>query len=99
MISGAKITVRVRIVGPLGGLSVDTSGTIQLKAGDTVKRLFNRADAALGLRGQKPFKQAFRQGIRPVVLLNGDRLEIPEEGGRCLADGDEVSVILTVAGG
>lgn len=99
MRSGPKITVRVRIVGPVDGQSVDTSGTIQLKAGDTVKRLFNRADEALGLRGQKPFKQAFRQGIRPVVLLNGDRLEIPEEGGRCLEDGDEVNVILTVAGG
>ena len=99
MISGAKITVRVRIVGPVDGQSVDAAGTIQLKAGDTVKRLFNRADAALGMRGQKPFKQAFRQGIRPVVLLNGDRLEIPEEAERCLADGDEVSVILTVAGG
>lgn len=85
-------------MGPVNGQSVKTSGTVQLKEGDTVKRLFNRADAALGLR-QKPFKQAFRQGIRPVVLLNGDRLEIPEEGGRHLADGDEVDVILTVAGG
>ena len=95
---GAKINIRVRILGPLNGQSVKTSGTVQLKEGDTVKRLFNLADAALGLR-QKPFKQAFRQGIRPMVLLNGDRLEIPEEGGRRLADGDEVHVILTVAGG
>ena len=99
MRSGARITVRVRIVGPVGSQSINTSGTVQLKAGDTVKRLFNLADAALGLKGQKPFKQALRQGIRPVVLLNGDRLEIPEEAGRCLSDGDEVSVILTVAGG
>ena len=95
---GAKINIRVRIFGAVNGQSVKTSGTVQLKEGDTVKRLFNRADAALGLR-QEPFKQAFRQGIRPVVLLNGDRLEIPEEGGRRLADGDEVHVILTVAGG
>lgn len=85
-------------MGAVNGKSVKTSGTVQLKEGDTVKRLFNRADAALCLR-QRPFRQAFRQGIRPVVLLNGDRLEIPEEGGRRLADGDEVDVILTVAGG
>ncbi len=98
MRSVTQMTIRVRIVGPVNGHSVNTSGTIQLKEGDTVKKLFNRADAALGLR-QKPFRQAFRQGIRPVVLLNGDRLEIPEEGGRRLADGDEVNVILTVAGG
>jgi molybdopterin converting factor small subunit len=95
---GAKINIRVQILGAVNGQSVKTSGTVQLKEGDTVKRLFSRADAALGLR-QKPFRQALRQGIRPVVLVNGDRLEIPEEGGRRLADGDEVHVILTVAGG
>jgi molybdopterin converting factor small subunit len=78
---------------------VTASGAVRLKEGDTIRKLFYRADAALGLRGKKPFKLAFRQGIRPVVLLNGDRLEIPEEGGRRLADGDEVNVILTVAGG
>lgn len=99
MRSGGMIAVRVRILGPVDGQSVNASGTVQLKEGDTVKRLFKRADAALGLRGQRPFKRAFRQGIRPVVLLNGDRLEIPEEGGRRLADGDEVNLILTVAGG
>lgn len=99
MRSGDMITVRIRIVGPVNGQSVNASGRVQLKEGETVKNLFNRADAALGLRGQKPFKQALRQGIRPVVLLNGDRLEIPEESGKRLADGDEVNVILTVAGG
>jgi molybdopterin converting factor small subunit len=93
------ITVRIRILGPLSGRSVKASGTVQLKEGETVKKLFSRADAALGLRGEKPFKKALRQGIRPVVLLNGDRLEIPEESGKRLADGDEVNVILTVAGG
>jgi molybdopterin converting factor small subunit len=93
------ITVRIRIMGPVDGQSVNASGRVQLKEGETVKNLFSRADAALGLRGQKPFKKALKQGIRPVVLLNGDRLEIPEESGKRLADGDEVNVILTVAGG
>jgi len=96
---GAMITVRIRIMGPVDGQSVNASGRVQLKEGETVKNLFTRADAALGLRGQKPFKKALKQGIRPVVLLNGDRLEIPEESGKRLADGDEVNVILTVAGG
>ena len=99
MRSGDMITVRIRIVGPVNGQSVNASGTVQLKEGETVKNLFSRADDALGLRGKKPFKTVLKQGIRPVVLLNGDRLEIPEEGGKRLADGDEVNVILTVAGG
>jgi hypothetical protein len=93
------ITVRIRIVGPVNGKSVNAAGTVQLKEGGTVKHLFSRADAALGLRDKRPFKKALRQGVRPVVLLNGDRLEIPEESGKRLADGDEVNVILTVAGG
>jgi len=93
------ISVRIRIMGPVNGQLVKASGTVQLKEGETVKNLFTRADAALGLQGQKPFKKALKQGIRPVVLLNGDRLEIPEESGKRLADGDEVNVILTVAGG
>lgn len=95
----ATITVRIRIVGPVNGRSVNASGTLQLREGETVKNLLSRADAALDLKGKKPFKRALRQGIRPVVLLNGDRLEIPEESGKRLADGDEVNVILTVAGG
>ena len=95
----AMITVRIRILGPVNGRPVNASGTVKLKEGETVKNLFSRADAALGLREVKPFKKALRQGIRPVVLLNGDRLEIPEESGKRLADGDEVNVILTVAGG
>jgi molybdopterin converting factor small subunit len=86
-------------MGPVNGRSVNASGTVRLREGGTVKNLFSRADTALGLKGKKPFKRALRQGIRPVVLLNGDRLEIPEESGKRLEDGDEVNVILTVAGG
>jgi molybdopterin converting factor small subunit len=96
---GAMITVRIRIMGPVNGPSVNASGTVQLREGETVKNLFSRADAALGLKTERPFKKALKQGIRPVVLLNGDRLEIPEESGKHLRDGDEVNVILTVAGG
>lgn len=91
--------MRVRIVGPMDGKSLNTSGTIQLREGDTVKKLFKCADTALGIKGAKPFKQVYKQRLRPVVLLNGDRLEVPDEGDRRLADGDEVSVVMTLAGG
>ncbi len=77
MRSGTLITVRIRIMGPVNGQLVKASGAVQLKEGETVKNLFSRADAALGLRGERPFKKVLKQGIRPVVLINGDRLEIP----------------------
>jgi len=96
---GAKITVKARLAGYIDGKSVDVSGMVGLKSGDTVEKFFKKADAALGLKSRKPFKRSFKQGIIPVVLLNGDRLEPQEDSGRLLADGDEISVILTIAGG
>ena len=99
MSPGTKITVRARIVGQFDGQPVNASGMVGLKAGDNVKKFFKKADAALGLKGRKPFRRAFNQGIRPVALLNGDRLELPEESARPLSDGDEISIILPVAGG
>ena len=99
MSSGSRIFVRARIAGHYDGQPVDASGMVDLYDGDTVGKFFKKADAALGLKDRKPFKRAFKQGIRPVVLLNGDRLELPEESEYFLADGDEISVILTVAGG
>jgi molybdopterin converting factor small subunit len=72
---------------------------VPLRAGDTVKVFLKRADGALGLKKNKPFRRVFKQGVRPVVLLNGDRIELPQENTRHLADGDEVSIILSMAGG
>ena len=86
-------------MGHIDGRSFHASGEVELKAGITIREFFKRADAAMGLKKQKPFKRAFRQGVRPVVLLNGDRIELPEEGTHALSDGDEVSVILALAGG
>ena len=99
MDQGIRITVRARIVGHIDGRPVHASGEVELKAGNTIREFFKRADASMGLKKQKPFKRAFKQGVRPVVLLNGDRIELPEEGTHALSDGDEVSVILALAGG
>ena len=96
---GAKITVRARLAGYIDGESVDISGMVDLKSGDSVEKFFKKADAALGLKSRMPFKRCFKQGIIPVVLLNGDRFELHENSSRLLADGDEISVILTIAGG
>lgn len=93
------MAIRARIVGLFDGRSVNASGTVQLAEGDTAETFFQRADKALGLAREKPFRRAFRQGVRPTVLINGDRLEMPEEKDRVLRDGDEISVLLAVGGG
>ena len=86
-------------MGPLEGELVNASAVVELKEGVTLKELLKKADAALGFKKQKPFKGAFRQGERSVILLNGDRFDLPEDGSHLLSEGDEVSVILFVAGG
>ncbi len=95
----SNIRITARVVGHIDGESVNASGVVELNAGGTIRDLLKQADRALGVKKQKPFKRAFRQGVRPVVLLNGDRIELPEENDRVLSDGDEVSIILTLAGG
>jgi hypothetical protein len=86
-------------VGLIDGRSVNRSGTVRLAQGDTAGIFFRRADKELNLAKEKPFRRAFRQGVRPTVLINGDRLEMPEEKNRILRDGDEISVLLAVGGG
>ena len=93
------MAIRARIVGLIDGRSVNASGTVRLTHGDTAEIFFQRVDKELGLAREKPFRRAFRQGVRPTVLINGERLEMPEAKDRVLRDGDEISVLLAVGGG
>ena len=94
-----KITVHVKIAGPIDGRSVTLSGTVELGQGGTIKQLLKKADALPQAKGHKPFSKAFRQKVSPIVLLNGERIALPEEKDRILKEGDEVSVIVALAGG
>ena len=94
-----KITVQVKIAGPIDGKTITFSGTVDLRPGDSIKKLLKKADALPETKSHKPFRKAFRQGVRPVILLNGERIDYPEEKDRALKNGDEVSVIVAIAGG
>lgn len=91
--------LHAQIVGFIDGKSVNASAKIDLRKGETVKALLKRADKCLGSRAGRPFKRAFRQGIEPVILVNGDRVELSQIKAVQLKDGDQVNVILAVAGG
>jgi len=51
------------------------------------------------LKKTKPFRRSLKQGLTPTVLLNGDRLDLPEGFNQVLTDGDEVTVLLPMMGG
>jgi molybdopterin converting factor small subunit len=99
MRGASEIRVRVRIAGLIDGHPLNAASTVELRHGATVKDLFKSADKAPAFNARRPFRRLFRQGIIPVILVNGDRLELPGDLSRRLGDGDQVSVILAVAGG
>ena len=99
MLQNTRITVHIKLAGPIDGRSLNISGTVALGRGDSLKRLFREADALLGEEGQRPFTRAFRQGVLPIVLVNGERIDFPGKKDRLLAEGDEVSIIVALGGG
>ena len=91
--------IRARIAGIIKGNPVHAEQDIELKDGSTVKSFFKYADKAIGFKNPKYFKLSLKQGVMPTILINGDRLDLPEGYARQLADGDEVSVIIPMSGG
>ncbi len=94
-----RITVQVRIAGPIDGKTVTFSGAVELRPGDSIRKLLKKADTLAETKAHKPFQRAFRQGPDPVLLLNGERIERSEEKNHPLKHGDQVSVIVALAGG
>lgn len=90
--------IGARIAGIIEGNPVNEEGAIELKEGATLKKFFKQADKKMGLE-RKYFKKSLKQPVTPTVLINGDRAEIPEDLKRRLSHGDEISVVLPMAGG
>ncbi len=94
-----KIIVQARIAGMFASESVVQEGPVELKSGATVKTFFQKADKALGFNKSKHFRLSLKQGRPPTVLINGDRLDLPEGFTRKLSPGDEITVLTPLAGG
>jgi len=91
--------VRARFAGVAAGAPLVAEGHIELKDGADLKNFFRQADQAMGFKKTKPFRRSLKQGLTPTVLLNGDRLDLPEGFNHVLTDGDEVTVLLPMMGG
>ena len=98
---GMLMSITVRVTGVFIGDPVNKAIVQEFKAGDTPKKILARLDKDRALRrelGRRFFGQALKSG-RASFLLNGDRLEIPQELDRPLSEGDEISVLSAIAGG
>jgi len=82
----------------LGAKMVNESFEEEVAEGSSLEQLFRQVDGSRRFK-RKYFKEALSAGQPPVVLLNGSRVEVPEELGEQLKDGDEVSVVSPIAGG
>ncbi len=89
--------IDVQIAGLIQGESVHGEKEIELKDGSTVKDLFKKGDKLFGYK-KKYFKKMLG-GRTPTILINGDRLDLPEGFKRKLKDGEKISLLLPMAGG
>lgn len=81
-----------------GGPAVNQA-EVTLESGATLKTVLKKADAALGLKRPRIFKTALKQRLPLVLLLNGDRVDLPEDLERVLRDGDGVTALMPLSGG
>lgn len=91
--------VRARLAGMFDNEMVTAEGDVELKTGATIKAFFDRADTSLGYGRQRYFKRSLKMTGWLTILLNGDRLDLPEGLKKTLVDGDEVTVLTPMAGG
>jgi len=91
-----KISVKLMVM--LGTRMVNESFEEEVAEGTTLEKLFQQVDRSRRFK-KKYFKEILSAPRPPVVLLNGNRVEVPEELGEKLNEGDEVSVVSPIAGG
>ncbi|MHA1145464.1 MAG: MoaD/ThiS family protein [Candidatus Helarchaeota archaeon] len=69
---------------------------IRLKNGSTVKDLLKKVEKRVGL---SLIHMLTSNEGSPVILLNGNRIELPEELQKHLKDGDEIHILRSLGGG
>ena len=91
-----KVSVKIMVM--LGTKMVNESFEEEVAEGSSLNHLFAQVDKSKRFK-RKYFKEILAAPRPPVVLVNGNRIEAPEELGETLKDGDEVAVLSPIAGG
>ncbi len=91
--------IKAQIAGIFAGAPISAEGEVVLKDPADLKTFFKHADEALGFGRKGYFRLALKMPTPPTLLLNGDRLDLPEGLKHSLKDGDEVTVLTPMSGG
>ena len=93
-----QISVHVKIAGFVDRKMIATEFDLQAPEGTTIKKLIKLVDKSGKVKG-KPLKKIMAMPRPPTVMVNGEGIDVPDELGRTIAEGDEVAVMTPLAGG
>lgn len=93
------MVIKARIAVVVDSETIVDEGEVEVKEGADLKKFFKLADKAMGYSKTRYFKRALKSKVPPTVLLNGDRLDLPEGMKHKLVHEDEVTVLTPMAGG
>jgi len=90
--------VRVKIAGMIDRKMLNRVYEEEVKEGVKVKELLERLDKTQG-KGQNYFKKFLKLPTPPVILINGDQRDLKEALEIAVNDGDEIALLMPMAGG
>jgi molybdopterin converting factor small subunit len=96
MTSSEVIDVQLSIHGPIAGRVLRLNTNVQLQNNATFAELLEVVEPQIGVDILTPLRE---DSYYPVILLNGENLEMPADLEQPLQDGDEVAILQAIAGG
>ena len=91
--------IRIRLFGVIEGKPIHAEGELALSKGRSLKKILKQADTVLGLEKPGTLRKILKPGAQAALLLQGDPLPFPEGLDYQPADGDEITILLPLAGG
>ena len=90
--------VKVKLAGMIDRKMVNQIYDEEVKEGTTLEELFKAIDKKGGW-GNKYFKKLLKLPTPPVLLINGEQAELDQLKELTVKDGDEVALLMPMAGG
>jgi sulfur carrier protein ThiS len=90
--------VKAKIAGMIDNKMLHQTYEEEVKDSVSVADLFKSIDKKAGFF-KAPFKKLLKASIKPVLLVNGEQAEIEDIATIIVKDGDEVSLLMPMAGG
>jgi len=92
------VGVHLKVAGFVDGRMVTAEADIEVPEGTSLKKMFKLADKS-GKLPKKLMKKIMSQPRQPTVLLNGETVDLPAGLKTTVSGGDEVAVMMPLAGG